>query len=318
LAASPVEKKYHFLITENQAGFRLDHFLVRNILDSSRSMLGRCIRSGLVVVNSHVVKPGYKIHPGDEIYVEIPQEQESHCAAQPVAFDILYQDDSLAVISKPPGLVVHPAAGHRDGTLVNGLLYHFSHLPELDNKRPGIVHRLDKDTSGIMLVAKTEKVQRKLTAAFKDRQIHKSYRAILLRNPPETTGRIVRPIGRHPVNRKKMAVNEKKGRYAATRWKILETFSNGLCSSEIVIETGRTHQIRVHMSSIGAPVAGDALYGGRVPEKAGIVVKRQLLHAATLSFNHPETGKECSFSAPLWDDMQNILYLLQKEYTLAT
>jgi len=316
LPAPSVPNKYCFSISEDQEGFRLDHFLVRHIEGTSRSKLGRCIRSGQVLVNNQIVKPGYKLHFSDEIQVEIPVEIETIFTAQPIDFVTLYEDDYLVVISKPPGLVVHPAAGHADGTLVNGLMFRYSSLPGLANNRPGIVHRLDKDTSGIMLVARTEKVQRALSDAFKNRQIHKSYRALLLRCPSDETGRIVAPIGRHPVNRKKMAINSKNGRYAATSWKILETFSNGLCYAEIIIETGRTHQIRVHMSSIGAPVAGDILYGGKVPETAGVVSSRQLLHAATLSFIHPQSGKDCLFTAPLWDDMQQLLNQLQRDFAV--
>jgi len=296
---------------------RLDHFLVRLLPDQSRSALGRVIRAGHILVNNSQVKPGYRLKSGDDIWVALPAPEESRLVAEPIDFAVLYEDESLLVISKPPGLVVHPAAGHASGTLVNGLLHKFGDLPGLDNNRPGIVHRLDKDTSGIMLVARTEKVQRLLSEAFKNRQVHKTYHALLLRRPPDMKGRVVAPIGRHPVNRKKMAIRNSSGRYAATSWHVLESFANGLCFTEIIIETGRTHQIRVHMSSLGAPVAGDVLYGGRVGNNAGVQVDRQLLHASTISFVHPETGRQHTITAPLWPDMAGVLEQLRKGFNLA-
>jgi 23S rRNA pseudouridine1911/1915/1917 synthase len=212
----------------------------------------------------------------------------------------------LLVINKPPGLVVHPAAGHADRTLVNGLLHRYQDMAALEGDRPGIVHRLDRDTSGIMLAARTERMQQLLAAAFKERKIRKTYHALLLRTPKEESGRIVAPIGRHPVHRKKMSIRS-DGRYAATSWQILEHFANSFCFAEIKIETGRTHQIRVHMASLNTPVAGDTLYGGKIDNSAGIKAERQLLHASSLAFVHPATQQECLFTAPLWPDMEQAL-----------
>ena len=282
-----------------EGGMRLDHFLVRHIPDQSRSSLGKYIRSGHILVNDNPVKPGYKLQPGDTIQVELLAVAETGLTSQPVDFEVISEDENLLVISKPPGLVVHPAAGHADGTLVNGLLHRYGTLPCIDNNRPGIVHRLDKDTSGIMLVARTEKMQRLLAEAFKDRKVKKTYHALLLRCPRDMEGRIVAPIGRHPVNRKKMAVRHSGGRYAATRWQILETFACGMGFAKIFIETGRTHQIRVHMSSLGAPVVGDVLYGGKLAEDAPFAVTRQLLHASAISFVDPITGQEREYTTPL-------------------
>lgn len=312
VTSSPV----NYQVQPTEKGMRLDHYLVRHISDQSRSGLGKCIRSGHILVNNTQVKPGYRLSAGDDILVKLPVAVESGIVAQPVYFKVLYEDESLLVISKPPGLVVHPAAGHADSTLVNGLLHRYGDLPGLEKNRPGIVHRLDKDTSGIMLVARTEKVQRQLAEAFKNRKVHKTYHALLLHCPRDVVGRIVEPIGRHPVNRKKMAIRHGNGRYAATRWHILETFATGMCFAEIIIETGRTHQIRVHMSSLGAPVAGDVLYGGRIADSAEVRVDRQFLHASTISFIHPETGQERTFTAPLWQDMELVLEYLRREYTL--
>ncbi len=318
MSVSPSSTTHNFRITKDQQGVRLDHFLVRSLEGSSRSKLGRCIREGHILVNKLIVKPGYKLRAGDAIQVEIPVHSSGFVLAQPIDFQILHEDKYLAVISKPPGLVVHPAAGHADKTLVNGLLHRYPDLPGQAGDRPGIVHRLDKDTSGIMLVARTEEVQRLLSEAFKNRLIDKSYRAVLLRCPPDDTGRIEAPIGRHPVQRKKMAVNTRRGRYAVTRWKVVERFSNGMCFAKIAIETGRTHQIRVHMASVGAPVAGDALYGGKPPGTAACCPPRQLLHAATLSFIHPITGEKCCFSAPIWDDMFKFLKNLQEDFVFGS
>jgi len=299
-----------------EKGMRLDHYLVRYISDQSRSSLGKYIRSGHILVNNTRVKPGYRLSTGDDILVELPVAVESRLVAQQIDFKVLYEDESLLVISKPPGLVVHPAAGHADSTLVNGLLHRYGDLPGLEMNRPGIVHRLDKDTSGIMLVARTQKVQRQLAEAFKNREVHKTYHALLLRCPQDMNGRIIEPIGRHSVNRKKMAIRHSGGRYAVTSWHILETFATGMCFAEIIIETGRTHQIRVHMSSLGAPVAGDVLYGGRIADSAGVRVDRQLLHASTISFIHPETGQKRIFTAPLWQDMESVLERLRRDYSL--
>ena len=230
---------------------------------------------------------------------------------------ILHEDDSILVIDKPAGLVVHPAEGHWQDTLVNGLLHRYPNLPGDDPNRPGIVHRLDKDTSGVLVVAKNSLAHRRLSAAFKDREVHKTYHAVLLRSPKQSQGRLVAPIGRHPVQRQKMAVREENGRYAATRWQIVSAWP-GFSLARIEIETGRTHQIRVHMASLGAPVAGDTLYGGQVQEIQGIPVSRQLLHASTLCFPHPETEKMVCYTAPLPSDMQQVLDRLDQETGAAT
>ena len=298
-------------IHARENGIRLDHYLALHFPEHSRSSLGKHIRSAHILVNEKAVKAGYRLHTDDVVQVDLPPLTEgNHPQAQPVDFEVLHEDPSLVVINKPPGLVVHPAPGHADQTLVNGLLHRYADMAALEGGRPGIVHRLDKDTSGIMLVARTEKVQAMLSAAFKERKVRKTYHALLLRSPADLSGRIVAPNGRHPVHRKKMTIRS-DGRYAATVWEIPETFSNGFCFAKIGIETGRTHQIRVHMSSLQAPVAGDTLYGGKLDKKAAIRVERQLLHASTLAFTHPITGKECQFTASLWPDMEQVLRQLR-------
>ena len=262
-------------------------------------------------MNEKVVKAGYRLHADDVVQLDLPPLTEGNSPqAQPVDFEVLHEDPSLVVINKPPGLVVHPAPGHADQTLVNGLLHRYADMAALEGGRPGIVHRLDKDTSGIILIARTEKIQAMLSAAFKERKIRKTYHALLLRSPADPSGRIVAPIGRHPVHRKKMTIRP-DGRYAATIWEVSEIFPNGFCFAKIGIETGRTHQIRVHMSSLNAPVAGDTLYGGKLDKKSELSVERQLLHASTLAFTHPITGKECQFTASLWPDMEQVIKQLR-------
>lgn len=308
-----------FSVQPQDAGLRLDHYLVQLLPEQSRSNLDRLIRSGAALVNGEAVKPGCKLRRGDSISVElsVAPSNEDKPLPQAVDFQVLFEDEHLAVISKPPGLVVHPAAGHADGTLVNGLLHRYGEMTFLAGDRPGIVHRLDKDTSGIMLTARTEEMHRLLSAAFKERQIRKTYHSLLLRSPAAMTGRLDAPIGRHPVNRQKMAVRQRDGRPAVTNWRILERFRNGCCFAEINIETGRTHQIRVHMASIGAPVAGDSLYGGKIDSSLGLTADRQLLHASALAFTHPATGQACRFTAPLWPDMEATLALLREQFSLA-
>jgi len=304
-------QSFSFTVLPHEKGLRLDVFLVHHLSDVSRSAVLKYIRDGFVQVNGLSLKAGYRIHVSEKVDITIPVSLPSTLTPEQVDFEILYEDKSILVVVKPPGLVVHPAAGHSQGTLAHGLLFHCKNLPGIDEQRPGLVHRLDKDTSGVMLVAKTEKAMRKLTEDFRNRVIQKTYHAILLRCPPDSAGRIVAPLGRHPVNRKKIAVLDRGGKYAATSWRVIERFDCGICQAEIDLETGRTHQIRVHMASLACPVAGDVVYGGKVPESFGLKVSRQLLHASTLSFTHPETLKPLTFTTPLWPDIQDNLDMLR-------
>ncbi len=295
------------LVAAGDAGQRLDHYLVRRIDGLSRSAIGRLILSGHVLVNGAAVKAGHRVRAGDRVKVRFPPPRPSGLVARAVPFEILHEDEALLVIVKPAGVVVHPGAGHHGGTLVQGLLHHCDHLPGADPVRPGIVHRLDKDTSGVMVVAKTDSALEALSREFRNRTVSKLYHAILLRCPPGTSGRVAAPIRRHPVHRKKMAVAVSGGRHAATNWTVIERFASGPCLVELGIETGRTHQIRVHMASLGAPVMGDSLYGGRRQGQDALGVRRQMLHASSLSFLHPQSGEPLRFSAPLPRDMQQVL-----------
>ncbi len=307
------EQKFSSLISEKDSGIRLDKYLTRRMQEHTRSFLGKLIKQKHVLVNGHGVKAGHKLKSGELISVTLPVPACTNLIPKKISFKIIYEDDSIMVISKPPGIVVHPGAGNENDTLVHGLLYHYQDLPGGDCDRPGIVHRLDKYTSGVMLVAKNEISLRVLSHDFKQRNLEKTYQAVLLRSPAEKHGRIVSPLGRHPVNRKKMAIRPLSGRYAATAWKITEGYGNGWCLAEISIETGRTHQIRVHMASLGCPVAGDVLYGGKVTNAFGLDVPRQLLHASSLRFTHPEKHISMFFTAPLWQDFQQTLEQLQIE-----
>jgi len=304
------------VVAAPQVGQRLDHFLVQQYPDISRSALGRLIRVGAVRVNGDCVKAGYRVHGHDTVIVVFPPPEPAGIVPQALDFGILYEDSEFLVVDKPAGLVVHPGDGHPQGTLVNGLLHRYPHLPGNDGVRPGIVHRLDKDTSGVLLVAKSDKALEALGELFRNRLIAKTYHAILLRYPGRDTGRLVAPIGRHPVQRKKMAIQAQRGRYAATNWRVQQRWP-GFSFVEIGLETGRTHQIRVHMASLGAPVAGDTLYGGRTRETLALSVERQLLHASTLEFQHPFTSEQMRITAPLPEDMNILLALLDKRDTEA-
>ncbi|MBM9510844.1 RluA family pseudouridine synthase [Desulfogranum marinum] len=305
------QRNFQHVVQPVEEKQRLDHYLVRKYPDFSRSYINKLILSHHVVVGGKAVKAGHKVRSGEMIDIHIPPLAQSELQPEDIAFETLFEDEHLLVISKPPGLVVHPAAGHHSGTLVNGLLYRYRNLPQLDGGRPGIVHRLDKDTSGVMLVAKTEMSLRRLAESFKERQIHKIYYAVLLRYPGDEDGRIIAPIGRHPANRKKMSIRPIKGRYAVSQWHIIERYGNGMCLAEITIETGRTHQIRVHMASVKAPVAGDELYGGKIGVHTPGMPCRQMLHASCIQFNHPVSLEPMQFLAPLWPDMEEVVQTLR-------
>ncbi|MGI6657268.1 MAG: RluA family pseudouridine synthase [Desulfobulbus sp.] len=310
--AIPATPRQTFAIGPVDAGRRLDQCLTAYYPEHSRSFLNKLIVSGLILVDGRTVKAGHRLRAGECVGVSFPEPVPAEILPQQIDFSVLFEDAALLVINKPPNLVVHPACGHASGTLVNGLMHLCQDLPAAEAGRPGIVHRLDKDTSGIMLVAKTEQALRLLMADFKNRRVRKTYHAILLRSPVERTGRVVAPIGRHPVDRKKMAVRHDRGRHAATCWHVLETFANGWCLAEIGLETGRTHQIRVHMASLGAPVAGDGLYGGGIRHDLSPRPARQMLHASELRFRHPLSGQDCVFAAPLWEDMRALIDALRQ------
>ena len=308
---SPSGNCFIFYVQAGEAGCRLDHFLVRAVHEASRSVVTESVRVGLIKVDGLDRKNSYCLKAGECVAGSLFVAPAMDLLPEPIPFEILFEDAYLLVLSKPPGLVVHPGSGNQTGTLVNGLLYHCQALAGVgdDAVRPGIVHRLDKDTSGLMVVAKEEGAHQKLVDAFKARLVDKHYLALLHGVLEQKTGRIVAAIGRHPVHRQKMAIRE-DGRYAATNWQVLQEFSSGFSLVRLQIETGRTHQIRVHMASMGHPVAGDSVYGGGGGKRK---FPRQLLHSTQLSFLHPVTGAPLVFSAPLWSDFSLILDQLADE-----
>ncbi len=290
------------------AGARLDAWLAENVEELSRSRAQQLIEAGLVTLPSGPPKKNYRVSPGDSLRVELPEPEEAALQPEDIPLDILYEDGDLIVINKPKGLVVHPAPGHPDGTLVNALLYHCGDsLSGIGGvTRPGIVHRLDMDTSGLILCAKNDRAHRLLSAQLSDRSLSREYEAILRGAPKEDSGKVDAPIGRSPKDRKKMAVTEHNSRPAVTRYRVLERFP-GYSYVRCALETGRTHQIRVHMAYIGHPVAGDPLYGGG----SELGLKSQCLHARAIRFIHPSTGQAMSFESGLPEDFTRALAVLR-------
>lgn len=281
-----------YTINHEGAGIRLDVFLSQ-IADITRSRAGTLIKEGNARVNTKTeTKAGYALRIGDEIEFDIPNPAPAHVEAQDIPLRIVYEDEHLAVVYKPSGMVVHPAAGNPDGTMVNALLKHLSGLSGIGGEiRPGIVHRIDKDTSGLLLVAKNDRTHVALAEKIAAHDVERAYRAIVIGRMKNDAGAVEGPIGRHPSDRKKMAIVP-GGREARTYWRVLEELK-GASYLECVLTTGRTHQIRVHMASIGHPVLGDPVYG---PKKSPYPVEGgQLLHAFRLGFTHPVTGEKMLF-----------------------
>jgi len=304
---------FKFVVPREKEGQRLDIYLAEMLSDLSRSRLSGLIRTQFILVNGRSSKAANRLKNGDTIEVTLPPPEPMEIRPEKVDFLILFEDEDLLVIAKPPGVVVHPACGHKEGTLVHGLLDHCENLSGISGvERPGIVHRLDKDTSGIMVIAKSDKSHHGLVELFKTRQVKKVYHALVVGRPDKRKGCISQPIGRHRSKRKKMAVLEHGGRDAVTCWNVLEELPNNVTFVEVRPETGRTHQIRVHMAFLGHPVAGDGLYGGSRQLKTPIDIKRQCLHAFSLSFRHPVTDEPMEFESPVWTDMQEILETLRQ------
>ncbi len=297
--------RFTYQISELQAGERLDQYLTRNLPDLSRSQLSASIRAGRILVDGTCRKSSYRLKPGEKVEGDVLLTTPLEIKPERMELIILFEDAFLLVISKPPGLVVHPGSGNAAGTLVSGLVHHCESIAGVgDSVRPGLVHRLDKDTSGVMVVAKREDVHRMLVEAFKARDMEKHYLALLHGTLAQKHGRLVASIGRHPVHRQKMAIRETGGRFAATNWQVEKEFAGKYSLVKIGIETGRTHQIRVHMAHMGHPVVGDGLYGGN---RSGKGIPRQMLHASRLCFLHPITGEKIDIEAPLWPDFQDVL-----------
>ena len=275
------------IIRVEESGERIDALLARNGEELSRSAAQRLIEEGLVLVNGKVPKKNYKCTAGDRVEMRLPIITEVPLVPQDIPLDIAFEDEDVVVVNKPRGMVVHPAPGHEDGTLVNALLYHCgdSLSGVGGEKRPGIVHRIDKDTSGLLIVAKNDYSHRFLSAQLADRSLSRVYEAVVRGGFREEYGTVDKPIGRHPTDRKRMAVTEKNSRHAVTHWELIAAYK-GYSHIRCRLETGRTHQIRVHMQSIGHPLLGDFTYGSPSPEKG---LEGQCLHARQLKFIHPRS-----------------------------
>lgn len=298
-------------LISDSADARIDAWVTSQVENLSRSYVQKLIEQGNIQVNGSKVKTNYKLRTGDEVQVTVPEAQKLDVQPEKIDLDILYEDNDIIVVNKPKGMVVHPAAGNYTGTLVNALMeYCGDRLSDINGViRPGIVHRIDKDTSGILVVAKSNEAHEKLSEKLKEHDINRIYVAIVEGILREESGKIDAPIGRHPVERKKMAVNTKTGRRAVTYFKVLERFKNAT-AIEVRLETGRTHQIRVHMSYIGYPILGDEVYGRK---KQKYDIGGQALHAKTLGFEHPITGKYMEFQADLPEYFEKLLHELRSD-----
>jgi len=315
------DSRCKFSVSEEDKSQRLDAFLVLQTQDLTRSRVQDLIRSGFVRVNHRLSKPGYRLKPGDHVEVTFPPPEPLRLEPEAVTFEVVYEDPWLIVVNKPPGVVVHPAPGHFTGTLVHGLLHHCKDLSGIGGAmRPGIVHRLDKDTSGLMVVAKNDAAHAFLSHQFKAGEVTKRYVALVHGIVKEQSGEIDLPIGRHPVKRKEMSIRPTTGRVAKTVWEKKEELAGLFSLLSVSPKTGRTHQIRVHLSHMGYPIVGDPVYGHRrswwkvrFPEDISVLsrIERQMLHAGTLGFLHPQGRGYREFNAPLPPDMEAVLEMLK-------
>ena len=298
----------HFIVEEALSGQRLDLALAR-LADLSRSQARRWIDEGRVRVNDVEASASHRVKPGDSLEALPPDPEPSPLAPEAIPLDVLFEDGDLVVVDKPAGLVVHPAPGHPGGTLVNALLHRCSDLSGVGGViRPGIVHRLDRGTSGVLVVAKNDEAHRGLATQFHDHSIERIYRALVRGLPGADAGRVDRPVGRHARDRKRMSVKAKVAREAHTAWRVSLRFPrSGVSWLEVRPETGRTHQIRVHLASSGLPIVGDPVYGRRGRGTPSDLIDRPALHAEVLGFTHPRTGERLRFEAAPPDDLQSAL-----------
>ncbi|MFQ5588769.1 MAG: RluA family pseudouridine synthase [Nitrospiria bacterium] len=298
--ASPI------LVPDEKNPERLDLYLIKKGLSLTRSQIQRLINEEQILLNGAPTRASYKVKKGDEIEITIPPPTPLELTPEDIPLDILFEDKTLLVLNKPPGMVVHPAPGHYEGTLVHALLHHCKDLTGIGGReRPGIVHRLDKETSGVMVIAKTDEAHRLLSKQFKTHSIDRKYFALVC-GKVKKSGKIHLAIGRDRIHRKKISARTASPREAETRYTIKERFKNATLL-EVAPQTGRTHQIRVHMAHIGHPILGDKVYGGKSAKLSGLKADRHMLHAATLGFVHPATKKALSFPTPPPPDMADIL-----------
>ncbi len=301
---------FFFTADEGRAEHRLDMVVASYFSDVTRSRAQQLIAEGFVKVNGTAKNKNYKVKFGDRLSIHTPRPKPVETAPENIPLDIRYEDDDLLVVNKPKGMVVHPAAGHESGTLVNALLYHCGKsLSGINGElRPGIVHRIDKDTSGLLVVAKNDFAHQSLARQIKAHSFTREYEAVVYGNLKQDEGTVDAPIGRHPTHRKKMAVTDKHSRHAVTHYEVIERY-NGFTHVRLHLETGRTHQIRVHMAYIGHPVAGDAVYG---PKKVITALEGQCLHARLLGFDHPRSGRYVEVESELPPYFEAFLKKLNK------
>jgi 23S rRNA pseudouridine1911/1915/1917 synthase len=311
-----------FLVTSGEQPKRLDVFLVNRERDMSRSRLQRLIELGRIRINDQVVRPSQKIKPGDKITMDVPKAEPLALQGEAIPLEVLYEDDQLLVLNKPPGIVVHPAPGNWTGTLVNALLHYFQisggTVSSIGGKeRPGLVHRLDKDTSGVMVIAKTDQAHRHLSAQFKLHTITRVYEALVWQVPKRGHGTIQLAIGRDAKERKKFSARTSRPKDAITEYAVDRRFGKAAAHLLLYPRTGRTHQLRVHLASLGHPILGDPTYGGRkVCSVDGVEVPRVMLHARTLGFSHPVTGEMCEYERPCPPDMERMILELEERLAL--
>ncbi len=302
-----------YTVEENLSGMRLDKFLTEIYPEQTRSFLQKLVKSGEIKVNGKsVTKAGFVVERGDQVYASIPAPQAVEIEAENIPLDILYEDADVLIVNKPKGMVVHPSAGHYSGTLVNAIMYHCADsLSGINGEiRPGIVHRIDMDTTGALIICKNDAAHVDIAEQIKEHTVTRRYRGIVCGIVKEDEGTIEGAIGRHPTQRKKMAINEKNGKPAITHYKVLQRFAK-YTYMEFCLETGRTHQIRVHMASIGHPLLGDELYGN--PKNLAMKgLQGQTLHAMVIGFVHPSTHEYMEFEAPLPEYFQKLLQKLPK------
>ncbi len=324
-----MHKRFERVVSEKNARMRLDQYLVISGIGLTRSQVDQLIKSGKVWVNGQPApKPGYRVKAGDHIVAEFEVRDKLEIRPQEIPVPIVYEDEDVVVINKPAGMVVHPAKGNLEGTLINALLARYPALPTTSDKtRPGVVHRLDKETSGVMVVAKTDRAVRSLARQMAEKVARRVYLAVVWGNLERTEGVIEAPIGRHPIDRKRMAVTPFASKPAITEYRVLRRFGLLATSVEVSLKTGRTHQIRVHFEYLGHPVVGDPTYGGRDPRKIFHqvpsryreqvreilqIMPRQALHAWRLRFRHPRDGSWVEVEAPLPEDLQRLLDYLSR------
>ena len=321
------KRTFEFNVSESEGGMRLDVFLARKDISLSRSQVRKHIDEGLVQVNGTTEKASCKLRAGDTVHLRKPEPKNYHVLPENIHLCIVYEDDAIVVVDKPAGMVVHPAAGNFHGTLVHALLYHCRDLSGIGGVlRPGIVHRLDKDTSGLMVVAKSDTAHWALAKQFKEHLVKKTYTALVFGDVEGDEGIVDSPVGRHPVDRKRMSTVSKRGKEALTKWRVLARYGS-ITLLSVEIETGRTHQIRVHLNAIGHPILGDNVYGNSAKRLQSIRdtflrsklkgMKRQALHASQLGFYHPLTNQYLQFQSSLPENMEQICTFLTHHIQLS-